>query len=101
MPAELHETSLIALLAIGFVLALLFGLLASALRISPIVGYLIAGIAVGPFTPGFVGDSALAGQVAEIGVILLMFGVGLHFSIKDLMSVRYIALPGEIGRAHV
>ena len=98
MPAELHETSLIALLAIGFVLALLFGLLAGALRISPIVGYLVAGVAVGPFTPGFVADSGLAGQLAEIGVILLMFGVGLHFSIKDLMSVRYIALPGAIAQ---
>jgi CPA2 family monovalent cation:H+ antiporter-2 len=98
MPAELHETSLIALLAIGFVLALLFRLLASALRISPIVGYLVAGIAVGPFTPGFVGDSGLASEVAEIGVVLLMFGVGLHFSIKDLMSVRYIALPGAIAQ---
>jgi monovalent cation:H+ antiporter-2, CPA2 family len=98
MPAELHETSLIALLAIGFVLALLFGLLASALKVSPIVGYLIAGVAVGPFTPGFVGDSALAGQLAEIGVILLMFGVGLHFSIKDLMSVRHIALPGAVAQ---
>jgi CPA2 family monovalent cation:H+ antiporter-2 len=98
MPAELHETSLIALLAIGFVLALLFGLLASALRISPIVGYLVAGIAVGPFTPGFVGDSGLAAQLAEIGVILLMFGVGLHFSIKDLLSVRFIALPGAVAQ---
>jgi monovalent cation:H+ antiporter-2, CPA2 family len=98
MPAELHETSLIALLAIGFVLALLFGLLASALRISPIVGYLVAGIAVGPFIPGFIADAGLAGQLAEIGVILLMFGVGLHFSIKDLLSVRYIALPGAIAQ---
>jgi CPA2 family monovalent cation:H+ antiporter-2 len=98
MPAELHETSLIALLAIGFVLALLFGLVASSLRISPIVGYLLAGIAVGPFTPGFVADSGLATQLAEIGVILLMFGVGLHFSIKDLMSVRAIALPGAIAQ---
>jgi CPA2 family monovalent cation:H+ antiporter-2 len=98
MPAELHETSLIALLAIGFVLALLFGLLASALRVSPIVGYLIAGIAVGPFTPGFVADGAIASQLAEIGVILLMFGVGLHFSIKDLMSVRAIALPGAVAQ---
>jgi monovalent cation:H+ antiporter-2, CPA2 family len=98
MPAELHETSLIAMLAIGFVLALLFGLLASALRISPIVGYLIAGVAVGPFTPGFVADSGLASQLAEIGVILLMFGVGLHFSIKDLMSVRTIALPGAVAQ---
>src|SRR5689334_18442770 len=98
MPAELHETSLIALLAIGFVLALLFGLVANRLRISPIVGYLVAGIAVGPFTPGFVGDSGLANQLSEIGVILLMFGVGLHFSIKDLMSVRAIALPGAVAQ---
>ena len=98
MPAELHETSLIALLAIGFVLALLFGLVASALRVSPIVGYLVAGIAVGPFTPGFVADGAIASQLAEIGVILLMFGVGLHFSIKDLMSVRAIALPGAVAQ---
>src|SRR6185295_1366843 len=80
MPAELHETSLIALLAIGFVLALVFGLLANALRVSPIVGYLLAGIAIGPFTPGFVGDPGIAQQLAEIGVMLLMFGVGLHFS---------------------
>src|SRR5262245_33028633 len=98
MPAELHETSLIALLAIGFVLALLFGLVASAIRVSPIVGYLVAGIAVGPFTPGFVGDSSLANQLSEIGVILLMFGVGLHFSIKDLLSVRAIALPGAVAQ---
>jgi monovalent cation:H+ antiporter-2, CPA2 family len=98
MPGELHQTALIALLAIGFVLALLFGLLASALRVSPIVGYLVAGIAVGPFTPGFVADTGLAGQLAEIGVILLMFGVGLHFSIKDLMSVRAIALPGAVAQ---
>ena len=98
MPAELHETSLIALLAIGFVLALLLGLLANMVRISPIVGYLLAGIAVGPFTPGFVGDTALASQLAEIGVILLMFGVGLHFSIKDLMAVRHIALPGAVAQ---
>jgi len=98
MPADLHETSLIALLAIGFVLALLFGLVANLLRVSPIVGYLVAGIAVGPFTPGFVGDSGLANQLSEIGVILLMFGVGLHFSIKDLMSVRNIALPGAVAQ---
>ncbi len=98
MPEGLHETSLIALLAIGFAMALLFGLLASTLRISPIVGYLIAGIAVGPFTPGFVADSGLATQLAEIGVILLMFGVGLHFSLRDLMNVRAIALPGAIAQ---
>jgi monovalent cation:H+ antiporter-2, CPA2 family len=98
MPADLHETNLIALLAIGFAMAMLLGLAASALKISPIVGYLVAGIAVGPFTPGFVGDSALASQLSEIGVILLMFGVGLHFSIKDLMSVRGIALPGAVAQ---
>src|SRR6187200_1421427 len=98
MPAELHETSLIALLAISFVLALLFGLGASLFRVSPIVGYLVAGICVGPFTPGFVGDPGIANQLAEIGVILLMFGVGLHFSIKDLMSVRAIALPGAVAQ---
>src|SRR5688572_13324029 len=98
MPADLHETSLIALLAIGFAMAMLLGLAASALRISPIVGYLVAGIAVGPFTPGFVADSGIASQLAEIGVILLMFGVGLHFSIKDLMSVRTIALPGAVAQ---
>jgi monovalent cation:H+ antiporter-2, CPA2 family len=98
MPPDLHETSLIALLAIGFVLALMFGLLANLLRVSPIVGYLVAGIAVGPFTPGFVGDSSLANQLSEIGVILLMFGVGLHFSIKDLLSVRAIALPGAVAQ---
>jgi CPA2 family monovalent cation:H+ antiporter-2 len=98
MPADLHETSLIALLAIGFVLALLFGLIANRMKISPIVGYLVAGIAVGPFTPGFVADPSLASQLAEIGVILLMFGVGLHFSIKDLLSVRAIALPGAIAQ---
>jgi monovalent cation:H+ antiporter-2, CPA2 family len=98
MPADLHETSLVALLAIGFVLALMFGLVANLLRLSPIVGYLLAGIAVGPFTPGFVGDSGLANQLSEIGVILLMFGVGLHFSIRDLMSVRAIALPGAVAQ---
>lgn len=83
MPAELRETSLITRLATGFVLALLFGLLASAVRISPIVGHLVAGIAVGPFTPCFVADSGLAGQLAEIGVILLMFGI-----VEDLASAR-------------
>ena len=98
MPAEMHETSLIALLAIGFVLALLLGLLANMLRVSPIVGYLLAGICVGPFTPGFVGDAGLASQLAEIGVILLMFGVGLHFSVKDLLSVKRIAVPGAVAQ---
>ncbi len=91
-----HHTSLIAMLCIGFVLAFIFGLLAHRLRFSPIVGYLLAGVLVGPYTPGFVGDETLAPQLAEIGVILLMFGVGLHFSMRDLMDVRRIAVPGAI-----
>ena len=92
----LHETGLIALISIGFVLALAFGYVALRLRLPPIVGYLLAGVAVGPFTPGFVGDSALAAQLAEIGVILLMFGVGLHFSIETLLKVKRIAVPGAL-----
>jgi len=91
-----HHTSLIAMLCIGFVLAFVFGLLAHRLRFSPIVGYLFAGVLVGPYTPGFVGDETLAPQLAEIGVILLMFGVGLHFSLRDLLQVRRIAVPGAI-----
>lgn len=91
-----HETSLIAILCMGFVLAFVLGLVARKLRLSPLVGYLIAGIIAGPFTPGFVADQELAPQLAEIGVILLMFGVGLHFSLKDLMSVKAIALPGAV-----
>ena len=93
-----HETSLITILAMGFVLAFAFGFLAIRLRLPPIVGYLLAGIVLGPFTPGMVADVALAGQLAEIGVILLMFGVGLHFSGADLMAVRWIAVPGAIAQ---
>jgi CPA2 family monovalent cation:H+ antiporter-2 len=91
-----HQSDLIALIAMGFVLAMTLGFLASMLRMPPLVGYLLAGIAIGPFTPGFVADAGLAGQLAEIGVILLMFGVGLHFSIEALLRVRTIALPGAI-----
>ena len=91
-----HHTSLIAILCMGFVLAFLFGMLARRLKLSPLVGYLVAGIVAGPYTPGFVGDQELAPQLAEIGVILLMFGVGLHFSWRDLMSVKAIALPGAL-----
>jgi len=91
-----HHTSLIAMLCAGFVLAFFLGLLAHRLRLSPIVGYLLAGVLAGPYTPGFVGDQTLAPQLAEIGVILLMFGVGLHFSFRDLMSVRRIAVPGAL-----
>jgi monovalent cation:H+ antiporter-2, CPA2 family len=96
-----HDTALIALVAMGFVMATAFGYLAARVRLPPIVGYLLAGIAVGPFTPGFVGDSGLAAQLAEIGVILLMFGVGLHFSIDTLLAVRWIAVPGAVGQIAV
>ena len=96
-----HHTSLIAMLVYGFVLAFIFGALAHRLRLSPLVGYLLAGVVAGPFTPGFVGDPELAPQLAEIGVILLMFGVGLHFSLRDLMSVRAIAIPGAVGQIAV
>ena len=91
-----HETDLINIIAVGLLLAFVFGALANRLRLSPLVGYLVAGIVAGPFTPGFVGDQDLANQLAEIGVMLLMFGVGLHFSIKDLMAVKWIAIPGAL-----
>ncbi len=91
-----HDTPLIALLAVGLVLAFVFGWLAHRLWLSPIVGYLVAGILVGPFTPGFVADPALAMELSEIGVILLMFGVGLHFSVDDLLEVKWIAIPGAV-----
>jgi monovalent cation:H+ antiporter-2, CPA2 family len=91
-----HETSLIATIAVGLALAFIGGFIASRLRLPPLVGYLLAGVAIGPFTPGFVADGELAAQLAEIGVILLMFGVGIHFSFKDLLDVRRIALPGAV-----
>jgi CPA2 family monovalent cation:H+ antiporter-2 len=93
-----HDASLVATIAMGFVLAFCFGLLAIRLRLPPLVGYLVAGIALGSSTPGFVADAGMAGQLAEVGVILLMFGVGLHFSAADLMAVRSIAIPGAIGQ---
>ncbi len=96
-----HDTALINMIAVGLGLAFVFGALANKLRLSPLVGYLVAGIVVGPFTPGFVADQALANQLAEIGVMLLMFGVGLHFSLKDLMAVKAIAIPGAIGQITV
>jgi CPA2 family monovalent cation:H+ antiporter-2 len=92
----MHHGPLIAILVAGLCLAFVFGALAQKLRFSPLVGYLLAGVAVGPFTPGFVADQNLANELAEIGVILLMFGVGLHFSLKDLLSVRNIAVPGAV-----
>ncbi|TIT30516.1 MAG: sodium:proton antiporter, partial [Mesorhizobium sp.] len=86
-----HDTPLIATIVAGLGLAFIFGALANRFRIPPLVGYLVAGVLVGPNTPGFVADASLATELAEIGVILLMFGVGLHFSLKDLLSVRAIA----------
>ena len=91
-----HADSLITTLVGGFVLAFVFGMLANRLKLSPLVGYLVAGIVVGPHTAGYVADVELAPQLAEIGVILLMFGVGLHFSPQDLMKVRKVALPGAL-----
>ncbi|MFM8751105.1 YbaL family putative K(+) efflux transporter [Rhabdaerophilum sp.] len=96
-----HDTPLIATIAVGLGLAFVLGVVAQRFRLPPIVGYLVAGIMVGPFTPGFVADQKLAVELAEIGVILLMFGVGLHFSLKDLLSVRVIAVPGALGQIAV
>ncbi len=91
-----HEVTLITTIAAALGLAMVMGLIVSRLRIPPLVGYLLAGIAIGPATPGFVADVHLTGQLAEIGVMLLMFGVGLHFSMDDLLKVRRIAIPGAI-----
>ena len=93
-----HQMPLIATLVAGFGLAFVLGLLAHRLRLSPLVGYLLAGVLIGPFTPGFVADQNLAPQLAEIGVILLMFGVGLHFSAAELLAVRAVAVPGALGQ---
>ena len=91
-----HEIHLISTIAAAFGFAMLLGLLAARLKLPPLLGYLLAGIMIGPFTPGFVGDLGLAAQLAEIGVMLLMFGVGLHFSLADLMKVKSIAIPGAM-----
>ena len=91
-----HELSLITTIAAGFGLALILGFVAARMNLPPLVGYLVAGILIGPHTRGFVADVALAGQLAEIGVMLLMFGVGLHFSLDDLAAVRGVAVPGAI-----
>ncbi|MEQ9720489.1 YbaL family putative K(+) efflux transporter [Yersinia alsatica] len=96
-----HSTPLITTIVGGLVLAFLLGTLAHRLRISPLVGYLAAGVLAGPFTPGFVADTSLAPELAEIGVILLMFGVGLHFSLKDLLAVKAIAIPGAVAQIAV
>jgi CPA2 family monovalent cation:H+ antiporter-2 len=91
-----HDIALISTIAVSLAFAFVGGFIAVRLRLPPLVGYLLAGIAVGPFTPGFVANAGLASQLAEIGVILLMFGVGMHFSLRDLWALRMIALPGAI-----
>ncbi|HEV8281807.1 MAG TPA: cation:proton antiporter [Candidatus Limnocylindrales bacterium] len=91
-----HEPVLISTIAIGLTAAFIGGLAARRLGLPPIVGYILAGVAIGPFTPGLVADPAIATELAELGVILLMFGVGIHFSIHDLMAVRSIAIPGAL-----
>ena len=96
-----HETPLITTIVAGLVLAYIFGMLANRLKLPPLVGYLFAGVLAGPYTPGFVADQALGAELAELGVILLMFGVGLHFSLKDLMSVRALAIPGAVAQIAV
>jgi CPA2 family monovalent cation:H+ antiporter-2 len=96
-----HETPLITTLVAGFGLAFVFGLLAQRLKLPLIAGYLLAGVIIGPFTPGYVADMGLAMELAELGVILLMFGVGLHFSPRDLMAVKAIAVPGALGQIAV
>ena len=96
-----HDTSLIDIVAVGLALAFVLGAIANRLRLSPLVGYLLAGVQVGPYTPGFVADQEIANQLAEIGVMLLMFGVGLHFSMDDLLEVKSIAVPGAIAQITV
>jgi CPA2 family monovalent cation:H+ antiporter-2 len=96
-----HDTPLIATLVAGFGLAFVFGMLAQRLKLPLIAGYLVAGVVIGPFTPGYVADVGLAAELAELGVILLMFGVGLHFSPRDLMAVKAIAVPGAVGQIAV
>jgi CPA2 family monovalent cation:H+ antiporter-2 len=97
--AFMHDLGLIVTLAIAFSAALLFGYITQRLGLSPILGYLLAGIAVGSHTPGLVANVTIASQLAEVGVILLMFGVGLHFRLKDLLNVRSIAIPGAVGQS--
>ncbi len=93
-----HNTDLINIIAVGLAVAFVLGAIAHKLRLSPLVGYLLAGICIGPFTPGFIADQTLAHQLSEIGVMLLMFGVGLHFSLDDLMEVKAVAIPGAVAQ---
>ncbi|RZJ56829.1 MAG: sodium:proton antiporter, partial [Acidovorax sp.] len=91
-----HSVNLISTIAAALGLALALGFVAARLKLPALVGYLLAGVVIGPYTPGFVADMAMASQLAEIGVMLLMFGVGLHFSFGDLLAVRRIAVPGAV-----
>jgi CPA2 family monovalent cation:H+ antiporter-2 len=91
-----HHSPLVSTIVVGLVLAFALGAVAHRLKASPLVGYLLAGVIIGPFTPGFVADQAIANELSEIGIILLMFGVGLQFSLHELLSVRAIALPGAL-----
>ena len=96
MVIEYINLQLILLLAVGFSCAAFFGYIAMRLNMSPILGYLIAGFIIGPYSPGFVGDLALARQLAEVGVLLMMFSVGMHFTFNDLLKVRKVAIPGAL-----
>jgi len=91
-----HATPLIATIVAGLVIAFAFAMVAQRLRVPVLIGYLLAGVVVGPFTPGYVADQSLANELAELGIILLMFGVGLHFSLRDLLAVRRVAIPGAV-----
>ena len=97
----MHDLSIIITLAGGLAVALVFGWVTQRLGLSTLVGYMLAGIVVGPYTPGFVADAELASQMAEIGVILLMFGVGLHFHPQELLRVWRIAVPGAVAQSAV
>src|SRR5574339_1039089 len=94
----MHEITLLVNIAVALLVAFMGGLLARRIGLPTIVGYMLAGIVIGPFTPGFVGDTETISQLAELGVIFLMFGVGLHFSLDDLWRVRSIAIPGAVGQ---
>src|SRR5262245_17374652 len=97
----MHDLPIITTIATAFTAAWLLGLLTQRLGLSPIVGYLIAGVLIGPHTPGFAGDIHVAQRLAEVGVILLMFGVGLHFHLRDLLAVKAVAIPGAVGQSLV
>ncbi|HET9943417.1 MAG TPA: cation:proton antiporter, partial [Terriglobia bacterium] len=97
----MHESGLIVTLTFSLAAALALGFITQRLHLSPIVGYLLAGLIVGPYTPGFVADREVANEFAEIGVILMMFGVGLHFHLKDLLAVRNVAIPGALVQSAV